>query len=276
MQEEQEQLATHARRRHERVWFKYQAVLELVGGKTFWGITRDVSLRGLFLNTTGVPIGIQVGDTGVLRLTVLNLKKEFPCRIAHVTGQGIGIELFEHGENFGATLTASLLQETQVRLGADVDSSDHIRIALRRPPNSVTSYALPEARLIKISVSHMDFSFDNLSGWSLKAGDALKLEIVRPRQTPIAVDGVVRSVLSANFMDHQRADEKVCSVIFSVLSNSTTESIKELVRSLHARRLQQMLVQRSTSIGLQSGSDLPRRTRPTVRRDLVRFFGVKS
>ncbi|MEO5331416.1 MAG: PilZ domain-containing protein [Magnetococcus sp. YQC-5] len=280
MDKEQERSDTSSRRRHERVYFKYQAVLELAGGKTFWGITQDVSLRGLFLNVTGVPAGVEVGDVGLLRLTVLNLKKEFPCRVAHVRNAGIGIELFDKGENFGATLTATLLQETHVRLGADVDAHDAIKVVLRALPSSlktITPTTTLEARLVKISVSHMEFIFSALAGWSLEPGMPLHLEILKTRHAPILVEAVVRSVVPAHDRECSPStlNDKICAVVFSVMPDHTASAIKELVRTLHSRRLQLMMQQRSMSIGLQAGPDQPLRTRPAVRRDLERFFGAR-
>ncbi|MBF0126239.1 MAG: PilZ domain-containing protein [Magnetococcales bacterium] len=267
MDDAKETAVPRSRRKHERVWFKYQAVLELSGGKSLWGITRDVSLRGLFLCTTGVPAGVAVGDTGFLRLTVLNLKKEFPCRVAHVSQQGIGLELHDKGEHFGATLTASLLQETQVRLGADVSFTDHIRVTrVGASPSVVFS----DGRLVKISISHMEFSFTVSPEWTLKPGEELKLEILQPRHAPIVVDGVVRSVMSG-----ESPTEKVCALVFAVLSEKTIAEVRELVRTLHGKRLQNMMTQRSTAIGLQSGADLPRRTRPEMRQQLERFYGPR-
>ncbi|MBF0295790.1 MAG: PilZ domain-containing protein [Magnetococcales bacterium] len=251
-----------SRRRHERVWFKCQATLNLPGGKTLWGMTRDVSLRGIFLAMAAPPTDVTKGATGTLRLTVNTLQKEFPCRVAHVCDQGVGIELNDQGENFGAALTASLLQETQVRLGADVCHTDFIRVA--RQGNDTT-----DGRLTKISISHMEFTFIPSSGWNEpKPGDELRLAILQPRMEPLPVNGVVRTVLKG-----EKASEKTCALLFTNLSDKTTEALKKLVQSLHDQRLRNLVTQRTTAIGLNRGGDTPRWARPEVRQRLERFYG---
>ncbi|MBF0180262.1 MAG: PilZ domain-containing protein [Magnetococcales bacterium] len=254
-----------SRRRHERVWFKCQATLHLPGGKTLWGMTRDVSLRGIFLAMAAPPSDVANGATGTLRLTVNTLQKEFPCRVVHVSDQGLGIELNDQGENFGAALTASLLQETQVRLGADVAYTDFIRVA--KPGSSGI-----EGRLNKISISHMEFTFAPASGWNEpKAGDELRLEIIQPRMDPLPVSGVVRTVHKA-----EKPAEKSCALLFTNLPDRTTEALKKLVQSLHDQRLRNMVTQRTTAIGLNQGGDMPRWTRPDLRQNLERFYGPRS
>ncbi|MBF0427471.1 MAG: PilZ domain-containing protein [Magnetococcales bacterium] len=263
-----------SRRKYERVWFKYQAVLEITDGKTFWGISRDVSLRGLFLVTTGVPIGVAVGNTGVLRLTVLNVKKEFPCRVAHVGSNGLGIELFDKGESFGAVLTASLLQDTQIRLGADVDANDLLKVVVRRAPIMPSLKGGGETRLLKISSGNMEFIYSLLFGWSFKAGDALQLEIQQSPQDPIVVEGVVRTILSKDSRIFDQVNDRICAVVFSVLPDRVSNAIRELVGRIHSRRLQKMMMQRATSLSLKADpSPFVHRSRSEVGKDLERFFG---
>ncbi|MBF0214219.1 MAG: PilZ domain-containing protein [Magnetococcales bacterium] len=111
MQEEREQAVFASRRRHERVLFKYRAELTLNGGMVVDGITKDVSLGGVFISTVAPPEGVCIGDTGMIRLTVLNLKKELPCRVVHVKAEGIGLTLYDAGDSMNVVLRAHTSEE---------------------------------------------------------------------------------------------------------------------------------------------------------------------
>ncbi|MBF0628259.1 MAG: PilZ domain-containing protein [Magnetococcales bacterium] len=267
MEAKKETTADQSRRRHERVWFKHQATLELANGKSIWGITRDVSLRGVFLATAVAPSAVEKNQVGQLRLNVQNMNQAFPCRVVHVSAQGVGIELHERGEQFGAALTTALMHETQMRLGADVADTDYIRVVRLGSAASVR----PEGRLVKVSASHLEFRFNLANDWLAKPGSEIKLEILQARHAPIVVQGIVRTILPT-----RDPAEKICALILGVLPDKTSADLKDLVRTLNDRRLQNMVTQRATSLGLQAGADLPRRTRPEIRQDLERFYGPRS
>ncbi|MBF0270606.1 MAG: PilZ domain-containing protein [Magnetococcales bacterium] len=105
MYEERERPVASSRRRHERVWFRYKAELVLSGGHAVSGTTQDLSLKGLFLITAGQPAGVAVGDTGTLRFSVLNLRKEFSCRVVHLQSNGMGLEVQDSDESLETVLT---------------------------------------------------------------------------------------------------------------------------------------------------------------------------
>ncbi|MBF0614357.1 MAG: PilZ domain-containing protein [Magnetococcales bacterium] len=101
MEDEQEKMVGTSRRRSQRICFTFQVVLELLDGPVMRGATRDVSSRGIFMTTSGGVEGIRVGQSGMLRLTVLNLKREFSCRVVHVQSNGIGLTILDPHESFG-------------------------------------------------------------------------------------------------------------------------------------------------------------------------------
>ncbi|MEO5327092.1 MAG: PilZ domain-containing protein [Magnetococcus sp. THC-1_WYH] len=275
MKSDTESMSSHHRRSHERVLFKHDVVLELVGGKSVWGMTRNVSLRGVFLVAANVPPDVGTGNEGLLKLNISNSVKTFPCRVVYVRDNGIGIELQQKGIDFGATLTEALMQETLIRLGADINVADHLQLKLLKPSQKYQE-SLPKVRLIKISGNHMEFLFPALSGWSPEPGDCLNLEIRKHPYTPIAVEGVVRSVAKANAKDSMNPDDKVCSLLLPAMPKNTEGAIKALVRDLHTKRLENIAIQRASNFALHSGSDQKPKARPELRKDLERFFGNRS
>ncbi|MBF0627001.1 MAG: PilZ domain-containing protein [Magnetococcales bacterium] len=104
LDEHERTVSTTSRRQHERVWFRFQVELVLDGKVVLLGTTKDVSLRGMFIHTTHPPCQVAVGDTGTLRLSVLNLKREFPCRVVHVQSTGLGLTFQPHGDDLGTIL----------------------------------------------------------------------------------------------------------------------------------------------------------------------------
>lgn len=108
MDEEQESIPYPSRRRQERIWFKYRVELEFTEGSAVRGITKDITLHGLFISTSSLPVGVKVGDAGMLRLRVLNLKREFPCRVIHVQPDGVGVALQQESEAFRETWTTMI------------------------------------------------------------------------------------------------------------------------------------------------------------------------
>ncbi|MEO5331949.1 MAG: PilZ domain-containing protein [Magnetococcus sp. YQC-5] len=263
MEARKEATTPHWHRRCERVWFNHYAVLEFPGGNKCIGMTRDISLRGLFLSTDTPPIEVTQEMQGILRTTLLNEERTFPCRVVHVSQDGVGIELYEKGENLSASLAVSMVQETQVRLGTPVAFEDYIRIALVGKPTS-------SGRMTKISITQMEFAFIPSSEWNFKIGSAIKLEIHQLRHGQIVVDGIVRSVMPGD-----APPDKICFLVFSDMSEKTVNAIKELVYTLHRKRLQAVLTKRSATIGLQAGADQPSRPHQEVRQELERFFGAR-
>ncbi|HAT49418.1 MAG: PilZ domain-containing protein [Nitrospirae bacterium] len=272
MKSETESTASHHRRSHERVFFKHDVVLELVGGKSVWGMTRNVSLRGVFFVAANNFSDVETGHEGLLKLNISNSVKAFPCRVVYVRDHGIGLELQQKGVDFGATLTEALMQETLIRLGADTNVADHIQMKILKSSQK-NQESLPKVRLVKISGSHMEFLFPTSSGWSPGPGDRLGLEIRKYPHVPIAVDGVVRSVVKGNSMN---PDDRMCSLFLSAMPKDTEGAVKALVRDLHVKQLEKIAVQRASNIALHSGPDQKPKVRQELRKDLERFFGNRS
>ncbi|HAT50257.1 MAG TPA: hypothetical protein DCS88_07980 [Alphaproteobacteria bacterium] len=207
MQPDNTATSHHHRRAYERVLFKHMAVLNFVGGKSLLGITRNVSLHGVFLVVTNVPPDVEPGSEALLGLTIANLKKSFPCRVAHIRDNGIGIAFQKKDLDFGTTLTEFLKQKTQYWLGTDIKSSNHLQLTLL-DTSTPTPKEIPNIHLIKMSATHINLSFFSSYGRSLRPGDSLDLEIRKYEQTPITLKVVVQSVSTIHPKNTVNADEK--------------------------------------------------------------------
>lgn len=272
MKSETESTPSHHRRSHERVFFRHEAVLELVSGKSVWGMTRNVSLRGVFFVAANNSSDVETGHEGLLKLNISNSVKAFPCRVVYVRDNGIGLELQQKGIDFGATLTEALMQETLIRLGADTNVADNLQLKILKSSQK-NQGSLPKVRLVKISGNHMEFLFPASSGWSPGPGDCLGLEIRKYQYAPIAIEGVVRSVVKASSMN---PDDKMCVLLLSAMPKTTEGAVKALVRDLHVKQLENIAKQRASNIALHSGPDQKPKDRQELRKDLERFFGNRS
>ncbi|MBF0211995.1 MAG: PilZ domain-containing protein [Magnetococcales bacterium] len=267
MNEEWNRAYDPKRRRHERVLFNRQAVLELTGGRKIFGLTKNVSLAGIFFVTNKVE-GIETGSVGTVRLTGSNLQNDFPCQVVHVRPNGMGLMFTGKGEHFAFGLSNLLMQETHTMLGAEVDSGEWIRV--QRFDFS------PPGRLYKISPRNMEFGFPVSPEWDPKIGESLCLEILPLHQAAsIPVVGMVRLVMTGDPRSRERANERVCVFLFSELKDSVVRQIQELVSTLHSRRLNRIVNHRAASMAFQSDAELPRPSRQEIGRHLEKFYGFK-
>lgn len=226
---------TAYKRSHDRVSFKHQVILELSDKKIFHGILQDVSLRGVFLILNDSPIGIKTGDEGFLQITLSNQPKKFPCKLAHIRNQGIGLQMLDKGIQFGASLTEALMQETHQRLGEEINQNKIIPVILHRTSLGATSQL--EARLVKININHLEFSCLPMfiASEPLKSGERLKLDIHLPRHPLIQVEGTLQSTKNSQNLDHK--NKTIHIVSFSATDENNSKAIQELIRLLHEYRL---------------------------------------
>ncbi|MBF0340089.1 MAG: PilZ domain-containing protein [Magnetococcales bacterium] len=265
-----------SRRRHDRVEVRYQAILELANGRRISGATKNVSLAGLYFVPAGTLEDLEIGHLVKLRLTSLNDQVEYSCRVVHRDDRGAGLALDAMGSTgFGAALTLTLMQEIQIKIGVEVDPPDSVRVRRLDNIGSGGGYTPQPGRLLKVSANNLEFGYPATPGWECKMGDALKLELQPMRQESFPVEGRVRAVLSGDPRSREKNNERVAVVLLLAQSDKSARNLRNLLQSLHARRLQQMVTTRSTALALQSGPDLPARTRPETRRDLERFYGFR-
>ncbi|MBF0295523.1 MAG: PilZ domain-containing protein [Magnetococcales bacterium] len=241
-----------SRRRHDRMGFRYRVELEFPGGKSLAGVTRDVSLNGAFLAPAFIPQSVQEGSTGLLHMIVLEQKKTFSFRVVHIGKHGIGIELRNQGENFGVTMSASILQETQVDLGADVVEHDLIRVTGSHRGGC-------EGRVVKLTPGQLEFVFLPAREWGeLVVGSRLELTLTQPKCPSLPLAGVVRGVRGGPL-----AGEKVCTLRLSDIKEATIEALRERIRILHGKRLRETpcRAEHAGALVIGSGPSLPTRTR---------------
>ncbi|NGZ05979.1 MAG: hypothetical protein G8237_06440 [Magnetococcales bacterium] len=267
---------THSRRRHERVRVRYTAELTLDSGQKVSGSTLDLSLLGVFFTHTDSRSELRVGSKGKIRLLGLNDNKDFACRVIHVNTSGCGLMLTQTtSAGFGVSMTDSLMQEIQSRIGLEIDSKELIRIRWHNPAERGALSPLALGWLAKVSTSNLEFGYPLSSGWNFKMGDSIQIELVPARQPPFPVHGLVRMILSGDPRCQDLVNDRICVLILKEQPGRDNQPLRELIRDLHARRLQRMMTQRSTSLALHSGADPAPRSRPETRRDLERFYGFR-
>ncbi|MBF0181849.1 MAG: PilZ domain-containing protein [Magnetococcales bacterium] len=241
---------SRSRRRHDRMGFRYRVELEFPGGKSMSGITRDVSLNGAFLAPAFIPHGVREGSSGLLHMIVLEQRKTFPFRVVHLGESGIGIEMHNQGENFAMTMSASILQETQVDLGVEVLENDCIRVIRDRQVGC-------EGRVVKITPGHIEFVFLPAREWGeLAAGSRLELTLTQPKCPALPLVGVVRGARGGPI-----DGEKVCTLRLRDIKEATVDALRERIRMLHGKRLRETPFRAESTTAFSSGADRPSATR---------------
>lgn len=105
--------ADQPRRRWERHEYGKEITLELSGGRSFSGETRNVSLNGVFLLTGETGGRVQEGDKGRLYVPAPEGRSVFACQVARVAPEGLALEILEHAAAFGMLLTQDIFQQIQ-------------------------------------------------------------------------------------------------------------------------------------------------------------------
>ncbi len=87
---------TERPRTEARIPFHTKMRLEIALGETLEGHTLDVSMSGAFMELQVPPGACEVGDQGVVFLTMKEgestYEVSFPCRIARINDRGIGLD----------------------------------------------------------------------------------------------------------------------------------------------------------------------------------------
>ncbi|MBF0620521.1 MAG: PilZ domain-containing protein [Magnetococcales bacterium] len=101
--------------------FSYITQLHFIADKDsseITGRTADVSMSGAFMLTTHPPKGIDVGDGGVVDVTMKENGKEvqmaFHCQVARVTNDGLGLTFDEEDDEAESETVANGLDLTIV------------------------------------------------------------------------------------------------------------------------------------------------------------------
>ena len=107
------------RRNWERLEYRTDMVLVLDDGRTIEGKTADVSLGGVFLQTTDPVTDIKMGDRGELRLAPDDVESVFPCQVVRVAEYGLGLNFQGHQATFGMFVTHGMMLDllTRIALG---------------------------------------------------------------------------------------------------------------------------------------------------------------
>lgn len=97
------QLSEEIPRLEERHRYETPLTFRSYGGVIFHGVTTDVSLSGAFLHIGAKPLGVKVGDEGVVVIHIKNEDNEFEmtftCAVARVTETGLGLNFDLAEEN---------------------------------------------------------------------------------------------------------------------------------------------------------------------------------
>lgn len=93
------------KRRHDRAEHVAELMLRFHNGLEVLGITRDVSLDGVFFETAYEPKWHLVGEQGVFDFPVAGRPHSFAFRVVRVTDHGVGLQLPRDLGLFGFALS---------------------------------------------------------------------------------------------------------------------------------------------------------------------------
>ncbi|MBF0107572.1 MAG: hypothetical protein HQL76_00135 [Magnetococcales bacterium] len=265
------------RRRFPRIWGRLQGRLVLTGMDVkpamLVGVTRDLSLNGVFLNTFQTVSTSLMGCEGVLELGALGNRKSFPVQIRYVNFKGVGL-IFriapqELGEAFGILLAA----DGQERLGADVMPRENVSARLVWEGHAPVS-----VRLENINSGQFECAMPPESD-PPEVGSSLHLEISFQGDW-IRGEAVVRKVeRKGGAHDSSLEAHNHVSALFSIMSEADRKLIQSMIAHLHRRRLDAILRQHATTAALFSEGDEGQsriRDRDAIQRQLQTFLGFRD
>lgn len=258
-------------RRHERIRHQVPGTLVLATGSTYQGLTKDLSIRGLFLGM--IPgSGCEVGAEGTVRLDLPTLQeREFPCRVAFVSEQGVGLWIDQTGRDFGQVVTQALFGEMTANLGGESRDWSGYRVVVQG--KSGESHG---AKLIKLTNQRADLCMPNHVA-PYRHHTEVTLTIGHASGQTAVVHGTIVDTQSQRLMGRECAGtEGHLQVLFAVGTKPDVDKLAGLVRLAHENRLAGMMKKRAVTNTLLSGGDSGFKPRSDQVRDINRFFGYKK
>ncbi len=133
------------RRNWERLEYRTDMVLVLDDGRTIEGKTADVSLGGVFLQTTDPVTDIKMGDRGELRLAPDDVESVFPCQVVRVAEYGLGLNFQGHQATFGMFVTHGMMLDLLTSINNAFASSLDLQTTLMTSVSHIKNYLQCEA-----------------------------------------------------------------------------------------------------------------------------------
>lgn len=99
------------RRQFDRHLFQKEVILTFSDDSEFRGVTKDISLSGLFIASTASTQGIEPGHKGELRLTADDDENVFPFAVIRAFPDGLAIQLDKDQAAFGQTMVQEIFQD---------------------------------------------------------------------------------------------------------------------------------------------------------------------
>lgn len=263
-----------SRRSHKRVFGKLQAKLVVKSGgqvgPAFFGFTKDLSLKGLFIEFLRQPSGIKTGDCAVVELGSFHDRKVLSCRVAHVSKRGVGIELEISSSEFGKILSSLLFAENQLRLGTELSPQEQRKIVLQCDGGISV-----EAWIDKISISQLECIVGEKS-LLLELAQPVTLSVPGIREATLHIPGVVRKVGADVQKNGRHGAGRRVAVLFSSMSEEMLVEIRALVSKFHQDRLDMMMETGALSLGADAGEGTQLGDRAQIGQQLDSFLGVSS
>ncbi|MBF0348074.1 MAG: response regulator [Magnetococcales bacterium] len=119
--------------------------LQLNDGTVMYGNTLDVSLGGVFLQTDMPPVGVVIGMEGKLFMKVVQLNISFPCIIARVNRDGVGVNFIASQSEFGMLISHDMTLGLITRTNSAFAQSMDLETTLQTSVSHIKDYMLAEA-----------------------------------------------------------------------------------------------------------------------------------
>lgn len=89
--------------------------LEFPDGRCFVGQSKDVSLTGLFFQTTEAVTQVAAEELGTLRVTSGDNTYLFPCQVVRVISAGLVLYITDQQAKFGFALSQDIFHNLQAK-----------------------------------------------------------------------------------------------------------------------------------------------------------------
>ncbi|MBF0400320.1 MAG: PilZ domain-containing protein [Magnetococcales bacterium] len=90
--------------------------LEFSEERVYYGVSRDVSVAGLFFIPEGEEVEVEVGETGYLQLTTGEDVHRFSCQVMRVTAEGLALQITDYPARFGVAISHDLFHSMLTRM----------------------------------------------------------------------------------------------------------------------------------------------------------------
>lgn len=265
------------RRSHERVWHKIVAVLTTESGLTVRGTTRDLSIRGICLQTPQEPAASLQGARGTLQLELPGMEdKSFACQIVYIRDNEMGIHILKFTDNFGFLLSQALFAESEATTRESIDwRVVHVRVHKAGPDLQEGAEWL-QGQVLRLTSDWIEFCCPSDRHAPFQVGERIVIQLTTTVDTAYQqqMDGFIVEPL------HLLIPKMGCpgqTVLKKVALENTPDANMDwlvgLLRVVHAPKIAAIMKTRALTNALLAGEEnMPRKRSDTVAQ-VRRFFG---